>query len=250
MSGPVGYRTEDQDHRSAPSAVAQAEPPVFLSTPFRPGGAGAIRAARPGQHLGAKAPPVRTCVISGTLARRAADQHERDGPGSGNLMVITGTDRTDGTVSRPGQALVQDPVPILVTGRRTAARETVRRTRGTGHGGRSGTRPHRADRSRLPRAAEVAEARQVHRNQGVRVISPWMGTAEGDTAADVAVLRTLADAAALKAAFATAFGTLAPATRARHLSAQVAGSPAERRWASANVLMAGSGSSSRKAEVK
>jgi hypothetical protein len=48
--------------------------------------------------------------------RRAADQHERDGPGSGNLIVITGTDRTDGTVSRPGQALVQDPAPILVTG--------------------------------------------------------------------------------------------------------------------------------------
>ncbi len=36
--------------------------------------------------------------------------------GSGNLIVITGTDRTDGTVSRPGQALVQDPVQILVTG--------------------------------------------------------------------------------------------------------------------------------------
>ena len=59
--------------------------------------------------------PVRTCVISGTLASRAADQHERDGPGSGNLIVITGTDGTDGTLSRSGQALVQDPAPILVT---------------------------------------------------------------------------------------------------------------------------------------
>ena len=35
---------------------------------------------------------------------------------AGNLIVITGTDRTDGTVSRPGQALVQDPAPTLVTG--------------------------------------------------------------------------------------------------------------------------------------
>ena len=36
--------------------------------------------------------------------------------GRATLIVITGTDRTDGTVSRPGQALVQDPVQILVTG--------------------------------------------------------------------------------------------------------------------------------------
>jgi hypothetical protein len=38
MGGPVGYRTEDQNRRSAPSAVAQAELPVLLSTPVRPGG--------------------------------------------------------------------------------------------------------------------------------------------------------------------------------------------------------------------
>jgi hypothetical protein len=36
--------------------------------------------------------------------------------GSGNLIAITGTDRTNGTLSRPGQALVQNPVRILVTG--------------------------------------------------------------------------------------------------------------------------------------
>ena len=63
MGGPVGYRTEDQNRRSAPSAVAQAEPPVLLSTPVRPGGAGAIRAAPPGQHLGAKAPGENVCYL-------------------------------------------------------------------------------------------------------------------------------------------------------------------------------------------
>jgi hypothetical protein len=119
MGGPVGYRTDDQNRSPALlSAVAQAEPPVLLSTPVRLGGAGAIRAASPGQHLGAnEGSTMRTCVISETLASRAADQHKQDGPGSGNLIVITGTDRTDGTLSRSGQALVQDPAPILVTGR-------------------------------------------------------------------------------------------------------------------------------------
>jgi hypothetical protein len=58
MSGPVGYRTEDQNHRSALSAVAQAEPPVLLSTPFRPSGAGAIRAAPPGSAPRSEGSPV------------------------------------------------------------------------------------------------------------------------------------------------------------------------------------------------
>ena len=34
MGGPVGYRTDDQNRRSALSALAQAEPPVLLSHPF------------------------------------------------------------------------------------------------------------------------------------------------------------------------------------------------------------------------
>jgi hypothetical protein len=57
MGGPVGYRTDDKNRRSALSAVAQAEPPVLLSTPVRLGGAGAIRAA----------PRVWTCI--GTKTR-------------------------------------------------------------------------------------------------------------------------------------------------------------------------------------
>src|SRR5260370_16110518 len=129
MGGPVGYRTDDQNRRSAPSAVAQAEPPVLFSTPVRQGGAGAIRAAPPGQHLGAKAPRVRTVLSQESWHRRAADQHERDGPGSGNLIVITGTDRTDETVSRPGHALVQDPAPILVTGLSTVLFDARRKLR-------------------------------------------------------------------------------------------------------------------------
>ena len=94
------------------SAVAQAEPLVLLSTPVWPGGAGMIRAAPPGQHLGAKAPGENECYQE-PWHRRAADQHERDGPAPGNLIVIT---RTDRSLSCPGQALVQDPVQILVTG--------------------------------------------------------------------------------------------------------------------------------------
>ena len=95
---------------------AQAEPPVLLSAPVRPGGAGAIRARAAWSAPRSEGSGGERVLSQEPWHRRVADQRERDGPGSGNLIVITGTNRTDGTVSRPGQALVQDPVQILVTG--------------------------------------------------------------------------------------------------------------------------------------
>jgi hypothetical protein len=58
LNGRAGWLSHGRSNRRSAllSVVARAEPPVLLSTPVRLGGAGAIRAAPPGQHLGAKAP--------------------------------------------------------------------------------------------------------------------------------------------------------------------------------------------------
>jgi hypothetical protein len=59
---------------------------------------------------------VRTCVFRNLGTDEPLTSMNGMARGSGNLIVIIGTDRIDRTLSRPGQALVQDPVQILVTG--------------------------------------------------------------------------------------------------------------------------------------
>ena len=51
---------------------------------------------------------MRTCVAQEPWHRRAADQHERDGPGVGQPHRYHRTDRTDGTVS-PDRLSFRDP---------------------------------------------------------------------------------------------------------------------------------------------
>ncbi len=114
MGGPVATARTIKTAGRPLSAVAQAEPPVLLSAPVWLGWRDSSQ-RRLVSTLERRLPGENVCYQE-PWHRRAADQYERDGPGSGNLIVITGTDRTDGTLSRPGQALVQDPVQILVTG--------------------------------------------------------------------------------------------------------------------------------------
>ena len=64
MGGPVGYRTDDQNRRSALlSAVAQAEPPVLLSIPGRLGGARRDSSRAAWSAPWSEGSPVRTCYL-------------------------------------------------------------------------------------------------------------------------------------------------------------------------------------------
>ena len=64
-----------------------------------------------------------------------------------------------------------------------------------------------------------ADGTAVKYRQTLTALGARLGESAPATAADVAVLGTPAGASALEAAFTAVFGTLAPATRARHLSA-------------------------------
>ena len=63
MGGPVGYRTDDQNRRSALSAVAQAEPPVLLSTPVRLGGLARFEPRRLVSTLERRLPGENVCYL-------------------------------------------------------------------------------------------------------------------------------------------------------------------------------------------
>ena len=63
-----------------------------------------------------------------------------------------------------------------------------------------------------------AEGTAVKYRQTLAALDGKPAASDPSTAADVAVLGTPAGVAALEAPFTAAFGTLAPATRARHLS--------------------------------